>query len=174
MCQLQGLALNSHNQVSSVAHCLASLSPVLIVSSDMYLFTEHLNQGLSAHPSSCTLQQSIWQSVTSCQLQLPQIEKLQLKQACSALKLSYRSHFNMRLEFLFSVLQLWPSSTPFFTEKGKDNSPASGTGKTDLLCSLFSFQFSMEVNNWKPSQPSVAQKKATQPACNYIFLLYKQ
>lgn len=68
-------------------------------------------------------------------------------------KLSYHSNFYMRLEFLFNVLQLWPSSTPSFTEKGKDNSPASGTGKTDLLCSLFSFQFSIEVNNWK-AQPA--------------------
>lgn len=60
MCQLQGLALNSHNQVSSVAHCLASLSLVLIVSSDMYLFTERLNQGPSAHLAApCTVNTTV-------------------------------------------------------------------------------------------------------------------
>lgn len=63
---------------------------------------------------------------------------------------SYNSNFNMKLAFLFNVPQLWPSSPPpSFAEKGQDNSPASGAGKTGLLCSLLSFQLPIEVRDWK-------------------------
>lgn len=42
-----------------------------------------------------------------------------------------------------------PAPPPSFSEKGHDNSPASGAGKTGLLCSVLSFQLSIEVRDWK-------------------------
>lgn len=135
---MQGLALKSH----------LSVSPPTIFSKPLshhgFFLITRLNQEWTTF-----LAISQW-FVTICPRKRPEIRPFQFKSMRLALQLSDHSNVDMRLEFLFSVLQPWPNATPSFTEKGKDNSPASGTGKTDLLCSLFfPFQFSIEVNNWK-------------------------
>lgn len=87
-------------------------------------------------------------SNTICHLSLHRFRNFNSHSSTRHSNWSYNSNFDMKLEFLFTVLQLWPGSpSSSFAEKGQDNSPASGAGKTGLFCSLLSLQLSIEVRD---------------------------